>query len=124
MIYFQYFPKYDFVYAHDPEKLCKTGDLVLIEKLPNKLTRLITHKVKNVIYPLGDITDPITGKKVVAGKYRDHIEAINKVYGERPNAFKYKDSPPRGWQEDKRDFTHVETYVKYHDSGKDEPYAV
>lgn len=27
-------------------------------------------QVIEVIYPLGDITDPVTGKKVVAGQYR------------------------------------------------------
>lgn len=51
-------------YAHDPEELCKTGDVVLIQELPEKLTTFITHKVLNVIYPLGDITDPISNKKV------------------------------------------------------------
>lgn len=53
------------MYAHDPDHLCKSGDIVLIEELPEKLTLLITHKVNKVVYPLGDITDPITGKKVV-----------------------------------------------------------
>ena len=43
---------------------------MLIERLPSKLTKHITHKVNRVVYPFGDITDPITGKKVVVGKYR------------------------------------------------------
>lgn len=43
--YLQHFPTYEFVYATDPEKLCKTGDTVLIQNLPEKLTRFITHKV-------------------------------------------------------------------------------
>ncbi|CAH1364917.1 small ribosomal subunit protein uS17m [Tenebrio molitor] len=119
-----YFGKEEFVYAHDPQKICKTGDIVLIEQLPAKMTRLITHTVKKVVYPLGDITDPLTGKKVISGKYRDYIDAVNKVYGESEGAFKYEDAPPRGWQEDQKDFTHVETYIKYHDSGEDDPYAV
>ncbi|CAG9813140.1 unnamed protein product [Phaedon cochleariae] len=119
-----YFPKHEFVYAHDPEKKCKTGDMVLIEQLPQKLTRLITHKVKHVLYPLGDVTDPITGKKVIAGKFRDHIDAINKVYGEREGAFKYESAPARGWQEDQKDFSHQETYIKYHESGEHDPLAV
>lgn len=88
------------------------------------MTRLITHNVKKVVYPMGDITDPMSGKKVVASKYRDYIKAVNQVYGEKEGAFKYEDAPPRGWQEDKNDFTHAETYIKYHDSGEDDPYAV
>lgn len=51
-------------YAHDPEKECKSGDVVLIQELPEKLTTLITHRVLKVVYTLGDITDPITNKKV------------------------------------------------------------
>lgn len=122
---FQYFRKDDFVYAHDPEKKCKTGDIVLIEQLPERMTRLITHKVKDIVYPLGDIVDPLTGKKVVAGKFRDHIEEVNKVYGKLPTAFDYEKAPDRGWLEDKKDFTHVETYIKYHKfENDDQPYAV
>ncbi|VEN38648.1 unnamed protein product [Callosobruchus maculatus] len=120
----KYFPKQEFVYAHDPEKLCKTGDIALLELLPEKLTRLISHKVKKVIYPMGDITDPITGKKVIVGQYRDHIEKVNEVYGRRKDAFDYQKAPQRGWQEDKKDFTHLEIYIKYHESGKDDPAAV
>lgn len=53
-------------YAHDPEQECKTGDVVLIQELLEKLTTHITHKVIKVVYPLGDVTDPITNKKVAA----------------------------------------------------------
>jgi small subunit ribosomal protein S17 len=65
-----YFGEFEYYYAHDPEKICKTGDMVLIQHLPQKLTRLITHKVLEVVYPCGDVTDPITGKKVVVSRYR------------------------------------------------------
>lgn len=89
------------------------------------MTRLITHKVKEVIYPLGDVVDPLTNKKVVAGKYRDQIEAVNQVFGKAESAFDYDSAPARGWQEDKKDFTHVETYVKYHEyEDDDQPYSV
>ncbi|XP_019866927.1 28S ribosomal protein S17, mitochondrial [Aethina tumida] len=119
-----YFKKDEFIYAHDPDKKCKTGDIVLIEQLQEKKTRLVTHAVKEIVYKFGDIVDPLTGKKCIAGKYRDHIEAVNKVYGETEQGFKYNKAPPRGWQEDKKDFTHVDTYIKYHEDGKDQPYAV
>lgn len=98
--------------------------MALLELLPDRLTRLITHRVKDVVYPYGDVTDPITGKKVIAGKYRDQIATINEAYGKNETAFDYEKAPPRGWQEDKKDFTHVETYIKYHESGEDQPYSV
>ncbi|XP_056643536.1 28S ribosomal protein S17, mitochondrial [Diorhabda sublineata] len=119
-----FFPKHEFVYAHDPEKKCKSGDLVIIERLPKRLTRLITHRVREVLYPFGDITDPITGKKVVSGNYRDHLEEISKLYGEKGSTFKYDEAPDRGWQENKKDFTHLETYIKYHEDGTNDPRAV
>lgn len=62
----QYFNKDETYYAHDPEQQCKTGDVVLIQQLPEKLTTHITHEVLKIIYTLGDITDPITNKKVAA----------------------------------------------------------
>ena len=34
------------------------------------MTKHITHEVKSIVFPFGDITDPVTGKKVVAGEYR------------------------------------------------------
>ncbi|XP_026682829.1 28S ribosomal protein S17, mitochondrial isoform X2 [Diaphorina citri] len=128
-----YFPKFTVMYAHDPDKICKTGDIVLIEELPQKLTTLITHKVNKVVYPLGDITDPITGKKVVGlrvdlGKvaYRDFYKELYELYGKNPQRkFDYKKAPRRGWQEDKKDFTHRESYIRYHEfDDDDQPYAV
>lgn len=70
MFLFQYFNKTVTLLAHDPKELCKPGDIVLIQELPKKLTPEIAHTVLDVIFPLGDVTDPITGKKVVAGLYR------------------------------------------------------
>ncbi|XP_012277662.1 28S ribosomal protein S17, mitochondrial [Orussus abietinus] len=120
-----YFDKDEFVYAHDPLRLCKTGDTVLIQSLPQKLTRLITHKVVEVVYPLGDVTDPITNKKVVRQFDRDSIKKYRDLHGENPTAFDYEKAPPRGHLEDKRDFTHQESYVKYHEDPNDpQPYAI
>uniref|UniRef100_A0A6M2DQD9 Putative mitochondrial/ ribosomal s17-like protein n=1 Tax=Xenopsylla cheopis TaxID=163159 RepID=A0A6M2DQD9_XENCH len=119
-----YFRKDEIFYAHDPEKKCKVGDIVLIQELPNKLTRLITHKVMDIIYPLGDITDPVTGKKCVVSQYREDIEKTIDKFGRLESTFNYEKAPPRGWQEDKKDFTHRDAYIKYHESGEDQPYAV
>ncbi|XP_058456217.1 small ribosomal subunit protein uS17m [Malaya genurostris] len=119
-----YFKKDEFYFVHDPNKICKTGDIVLIKELPQKLTRLITHAVEDIVYPLGDVTDPITGKKVTAGKYRDDIDEMNKLFGKSSEAFDYNKSLPRGRLEGTKDYTHGETYIKYHEDGKDQPFAV
>ncbi|KZC10843.1 PREDICTED: 28S ribosomal protein S17, mitochondrial [Dufourea novaeangliae] len=120
-----HFPSYEFVYALDSEKRCKTGDTVLIQNLPEKITRLISHKVIDVIYPLGDIKDPISGKKCVVGKYRDTINEDAELFGKLKNAFDYDEATPRGSTEGVRDFSNKKTYVKYNDDSKNsDPYAV
>ncbi|XP_053672864.1 28S ribosomal protein S17, mitochondrial [Anopheles nili] len=119
-----YFKKDEFYFAHDPDKRCKTGDIVLIKEMSEKLTRLISHTIEEIVYPLGDVTDPITGKKVVVGKYREDIEEANRLFGKSQNAFDYSNAPARGRLEGSRDFTHGETYIKYHEDGKEQPFAV
>ena len=57
--------------------------------------------------------------------YRDDLKEEVKIYGEIKSTFRYDKAPPRGWQEDKKDFTHRETYIKYHEfENDDQPYAV
>ncbi|XP_076276541.1 mitochondrial ribosomal protein S17 [Lasioglossum baleicum] len=120
-----YFAAHKFIYATDPEKLCKTGDIVLIQNLSKRLTRLISHKVVEVIYPLGDMTDPITGKKIVASKYRDEIDEDVKLFGKLDSAFEYDKAPRRGSMEGTRDFSNKKTFVKYNDDPTDtDPYKV
>lgn len=97
---------------------------MLVKELPQKFTTLITHSVEEIVFKLGDITDPITGKKVIIGKYRDHINEANKLYGELNSAFNYEKAPSRGRLEGTKDFSHGETYMKYNDDGKDQPFAV
>ncbi|XP_050424926.1 28S ribosomal protein S17, mitochondrial [Adelges cooleyi] len=124
-----YFNKDEVFYAHDPQKLCKTGDVVLIQELPNKLTTLITHNVLKVVYPLGNVTDPISNKKVAAVRYgivryRDELDEIDELYGKTKERFDYERALERGWQEDKKDFSHRESYIKYHESEEEQPYSV
>ncbi|XP_012225657.1 small ribosomal subunit protein uS17m [Linepithema humile] len=114
-----YFKDHDFVYANDPKKLCKTGDVILIKTLPEKLTRLITHEVVEVVYPLGDVTDPVTGKKVVMSQYREDIEETSKLFGQADSAFDYSKAPQRGRLEGVRDFTHKKMYLKYYEDPND-----
>jgi small subunit ribosomal protein S17 len=96
---------------------------VLIKEMPQKLTKLITHDIAEIVYPLGDVTDPITGKKVVVGKYRDQIEEANRLFGKSPNAFDYDKAPPRGRLEGTKDFSHGPVYMRWKRDAEDEPFA-
>lgn len=108
----------------DPQKRLKTGDIVLIKPLAEKITPLITHEIVTLIHEYGDITDPITGKKVVIDQYRDDIDEKNEMYGKLDSTFDYKKAPPRGWQEGKRDFTDKPTFRKWQVFPEDDPYGV
>lgn len=120
-----YLKKNDFIYATDPENKAQVGDTVLIRNLEKPLTRLITHKIIDVVYSLGDITDPITGKKVVCSQYRHDMQAIIEQYGKLDSAFDYSKAPPRGAVANTRDFTYEETYEKYNEyPDKPQPYAI
>lgn len=110
------------MFAYDPDKKVKTGDIVLVRELPEKKTTLITHSVEQIIYKFGDVIDPISKKPVVAASYRDDIEETNRLYGNVDTAFDYKKAPPRGRLEGKRDFTDKPTYTKFYE-GCDDPYA-
>ncbi|XP_045605924.1 small ribosomal subunit protein uS17m [Procambarus clarkii] len=113
-----YFPCDTHYYAHDPEKVCKEGDIVLIKELPEKMTKDITHSLIKMVYKFGDVTDPITGKKVIMNKYRDQIKERIKMFGvaeDGKGGFNYEEAPDRGWQEGKRDFTHKVGYMKWHE---------
>lgn len=45
-------------------------------------------------------------------------------YGAIATRFQYDKAPPRGWQEDKRDLSHRDIYIKYNDDGREQKYAV
>jgi len=107
--------------AFDPEKICKAGDVVLIEELPKQMTRDITHKVLKVVYPMGDITDPISGKKCMGGQFREDMDKINNLWGKNETGFDHDEAPPRGWQEGKKDWSHKQGYRRFTEfSNKDQ----
>ena len=57
--------------------------------------------------------------------FRDENEEANKLSGESESKFKYDKAPKRDRQEGKKDFTHRETYIKYHVfENDDQLYAV
>lgn len=68
--------------------------------------------------------DPVTNKQVIVGKYRDQIKEANKYYGNSPNEFDYNKSSRRGKLEGVNDLSHGETYIKYHEDGTDQKFAV
>jgi small subunit ribosomal protein S17 len=119
-----YFKKTETFVAEDMVTGCKTGDLVLIQKLAKQDKKEITHSVAELVTRLGDVKDPISGEMVVGPDYRKEMLEEAKLYGADKENFNYKDSPARGRLEGTRDFTDKPTYRKWHNFEKDDPYGV
>lgn len=67
------------------EKLeTKIGDWVLIEKLPEKYSLSIEHKIMKIIWMNGNIIDPITGKKCVKTDFEEDLDREAKLLGGKP----------------------------------------
>lgn len=52
------------------------------------------------------------------------MDNIDQLYGLTEERFDYKKAPQRGWQEDKKDFTHKDSYIKYQETEEEQPYSV
>ena len=130
-MFFQH--EWDFAVSSDNDNKLdiEEGDIVLIEKHAEKFRepismrekahgawwepkieekgvikrKEITHNIIDVIFKLGDVIEPTTGKPVVADRYRDEIEKAAKLYGQSNSDFDYAKAPKRGWQRGKKDFT-------------------
>uniref|UniRef100_T1IZ82 28S ribosomal protein S17, mitochondrial n=1 Tax=Strigamia maritima TaxID=126957 RepID=T1IZ82_STRMM len=89
---FMYFQKKRVLYAHDENKVCKLGDIVLIKQLAQQWTKEITHEVVKVVFPLGDVIDPLTGKKSIGPIYEEHLDRRIRSLGQEVTGYlKYKD---------------------------------
>ena len=119
-----YFKKTETFISEDKLTGCKTGDLVIIQKLSKQDKKEITHSVTELVTRLGDVRDPITGEMVVGPEYRKEMLEEAKLYGAEKDNFNYKDSPARGRLEGSRDFTDKPTYRKWHKFEKDDPYGI
>ena len=70
-MHLQYFPKRSTVFAHDPEEAAKLGDVVLVKELPIRKSKHVKYEMERIIYSLGNVTDPITGKRCDCYSYWD-----------------------------------------------------
>lgn len=68
---FQYFNSRKHYWAIENESKCDIGDIILIERLPRKLTTLVTHRVKEQVFKLGSVVDPVTGRRCRGTEFID-----------------------------------------------------
>lgn len=60
-------------WAADPELKCSVGDLVLLQNLSQPQSDRIKHRVHEIVFPVGNIVDPVTGRRCRGPDYLDEV---------------------------------------------------
>jgi len=69
----QYFNKEEQLWAADPDLKYNVGDLVLVKKLKEPLSKDVSHFVAETVFPIGNVVDPVTGRRCRGPQYLDEI---------------------------------------------------
>ncbi|XP_055462157.1 28S ribosomal protein S17, mitochondrial [Psammomys obesus] len=65
----KYFNKRKTYFAHDALQQCSVGDIVLLKALPVPRTKHVKHELAEIIFKVGRVIDPITGKACAGTAY-------------------------------------------------------
>lgn len=65
----QYFNKRKTYFAHDALQQCTVGDIVLLKALPVPRTKHVKHELAEIVFKVGKVIDPVTGKPCAGTAY-------------------------------------------------------
>ncbi|XP_050008761.1 28S ribosomal protein S17, mitochondrial-like [Alexandromys fortis] len=65
----KYFNKWKTYFAHDAHQQCSLGDTVLLGALPVTRSKHVKHELAEIIFKVGGVIDPITGKPCAGTAY-------------------------------------------------------
>lgn len=65
----QYFNKRKTYFAHDALRQCSVGDIVLLRALPVPRSKHVKHELAEIIFKVGRVIDPVTGKPCAGTAY-------------------------------------------------------
>ncbi|XP_040587405.1 28S ribosomal protein S17, mitochondrial isoform X2 [Mesocricetus auratus] len=65
----EYFNKRKTYFAHDALQQCCVGDIVLLKALPAARSKHVKHELAEIIFKVGRVIDPITGKPCAGTDY-------------------------------------------------------
>ncbi|XP_019777285.1 small ribosomal subunit protein uS17m isoform X1 [Globicephala melas] len=65
----KYFNKRKTYFAHDALQQCTVGDIVLLKALPVPKTKHVKHELAEIIFKVGQVIDPVTGKRCAGTTY-------------------------------------------------------
>lgn len=69
----KYYNKRKTYFAHDPLEQCTIGDVVLLKALPEKRSKHVNHELAEIVYKVGQVVDPLTGKRVAGTQYLEPL---------------------------------------------------
>ncbi|XP_040116220.1 28S ribosomal protein S17, mitochondrial isoform X3 [Oryx dammah] len=65
----KYFNKRKTYFAHDALQQCTVGDIVLLKALPVPRTKHVKHELAEIVFKVGQVIDPVTGKRCAGTTY-------------------------------------------------------
>lgn len=65
----KYFNKRKTYFAHDALQQCSVGDIVLLRALPVPRAKHVKHELAEIIFKVGRVIDPVTGKPCAGTAY-------------------------------------------------------
>ncbi|XP_076779128.1 small ribosomal subunit protein uS17m [Arvicanthis niloticus] len=65
----KYFNKRKTYFAHDALQQCSVGDIVLLRALPVPRSKHVKHELAEIVFKVGRVIDPITGKPCAGTAY-------------------------------------------------------
>ncbi|XP_005987596.1 28S ribosomal protein S17, mitochondrial [Latimeria chalumnae] len=69
----KYFNKRKTYFTHDPLQQCTVGDIVLLKALPERRTKHVKHELAQIVYKVGNVIDPVTGRACAGIKFLEPL---------------------------------------------------
>ncbi|KAG8451795.1 hypothetical protein GDO86_003841 [Hymenochirus boettgeri] len=60
-------------FAHDAQQQCTVGDIVLLNALPERRSKHVKHELSEIIYKVGQVVDPLTGRRCAGTVFVDSL---------------------------------------------------
>lgn len=74
--FLQYYNKRKTYFAHDALRQCTVGDVVLLKALPEARSKHVKHELVEIVYKVGRVVDPLTGKKVAGTEFIEDLSDL------------------------------------------------
>ncbi|XP_057677245.1 28S ribosomal protein S17, mitochondrial [Corythoichthys intestinalis] len=72
----KYYNRRKTYFAHDAMQQCEMGDVVLLKALPEPRSKHVKHELAQVVYKVGRVVDPLTGKRVAGTEFLEPLDDL------------------------------------------------